>query len=297
MWALLPVIAKSSLGLDAGGYGLLLGALGAGSIVGAVVLPRLRARLGTNGVVLGSCFVYGGALVALVLSPSLWVTVLVLVAGGLGWLGVIATTNGSIQAFLPEWVRTRGLSLYQLVLYGGSALGAALAGALASILGPTVVVVGAGAAVLLVGVTLAFRPLPSTQGIGRGVVSIPGLDDVSEGADDDRQVLVIIRYTVQNPDRDVFEELMRKVEQTRYRTGARRWGLYTDRDDPGVLIEVYSVGSWREHVSQHEARATEYDSQLLTTAYGFSTPAPTAQHFLAVWPVRGGRAGSSSRRG
>src|SRR4029450_9355155 len=42
LWALLPVVARGRLGLDATGFGLLLGALGLGSVAGAVVLPRLR---------------------------------------------------------------------------------------------------------------------------------------------------------------------------------------------------------------------------------------------------------------
>jgi hypothetical protein len=39
LWALLPVVASQRLGQGAGGYGLLLGALGVGAIVGAVLLP------------------------------------------------------------------------------------------------------------------------------------------------------------------------------------------------------------------------------------------------------------------
>ena len=44
IWALLPLIAQSTLHLGAGGYGLLLGTVGIGAVAGAALLPRLRAR-------------------------------------------------------------------------------------------------------------------------------------------------------------------------------------------------------------------------------------------------------------
>jgi len=50
-WAPLPLIATTRLGLGAGGYGLLLAALGVGAIAGALILPRLRARLSANALV------------------------------------------------------------------------------------------------------------------------------------------------------------------------------------------------------------------------------------------------------
>ncbi|MDP8824724.1 MFS transporter [Serratia marcescens] len=52
VWALLPLVARRMLGGSAGFYGVLLGAVGAGAILGAIVLPRLRQRLNADGLVL-----------------------------------------------------------------------------------------------------------------------------------------------------------------------------------------------------------------------------------------------------
>ncbi len=52
LWALLPVLASGRLGLDSNGYGILLAALGVGSIGGAFIIPRARAALGTNRLVM-----------------------------------------------------------------------------------------------------------------------------------------------------------------------------------------------------------------------------------------------------
>src|SRR5256885_13848208 len=52
VWALLPLVARRMLGGSAGFYGVMLGAVGAGAILGALVLPRLRKRLDADGLVL-----------------------------------------------------------------------------------------------------------------------------------------------------------------------------------------------------------------------------------------------------
>ncbi|WP_241176603.1 MFS transporter, partial [Serratia marcescens] len=52
VWALLPLVARRMLGGSAGFYGVLLGAVGAGAILGAIALPRLRQRLNADGLVL-----------------------------------------------------------------------------------------------------------------------------------------------------------------------------------------------------------------------------------------------------
>ena len=45
LWSLLPLVAKVELHRDSTGYGVLLGCLGVGSILGALMLHRLRQML------------------------------------------------------------------------------------------------------------------------------------------------------------------------------------------------------------------------------------------------------------
>ena len=61
LWALLPLVANTLLGLDALGYGVLLGALGVGAVSGAAVLPRVVARLSPSRLVLAASLVFGAA--------------------------------------------------------------------------------------------------------------------------------------------------------------------------------------------------------------------------------------------
>ncbi len=50
-WALLPLIARVQLAGDARLFGVLVGFIGVGAVAGAVFLPRLRGRVGLDGVV------------------------------------------------------------------------------------------------------------------------------------------------------------------------------------------------------------------------------------------------------
>ena len=53
---------------------------------------------------------------------------------------------------------------------------------------------------------------------------------------------------------------------SRRRTGTRDWQLYTNREHPAELVEAFTLGSWREHLSQHESRHTGDDIALLALA-------------------------------
>ena len=300
IWALLPLVAHDGLNLGSAGYGILLAALGAGSIAGAFALPAARRVLGTSRLVTISVVVFGAASILLPWAPALWSASLVLLLAGAAWLGVIATINGSVQSFLPPWVRTRGLSMYQLVLYGGTALGSVLVGAAAQAFGLTATLVVCGVLIVAVAGSLLVRPLPSTAGIGREIVPLP-LTDLptvpAEKVDDADEVLVLVRYTVPEADRPRFREQMVLVEQSRKRTGARRWQLYDDHEDAAVLVEAFTVGSWQEHLNQHADRLTEYDSAQLEAARRFSTVEPAVDHLIAVPPAPHERGAAASSRG
>ncbi|MGN6426445.1 MFS transporter [uncultured Leifsonia sp.] len=308
LWALLPVVASGTYRMGAGGYGLLLAALGVGSVAGAFVLPPLRRRLSASAVVSLSAAVFGASMVGIILLPSLPLVLAVLVVAGIAWIGVIATINGTVQSFLPVWVRTRGLSIYQLVLFGMTAVGAAVSGAIAGPLGVGPVMVGCGVLLVLLAAVGAARPSVSPAGKGRGIVPLP-LTDVPPvlaetetedggaastssaasgaarptGADRDHApVLVLVRYTVPDERRPEFEKRMALVARTRRRTGARDWSLYADREDPAVMVEAFTLGSWQEHVSQHLDRTTEYDAGVLERAKELAVDDPVAEHLIAL---------------
>src|SRR5207244_3071399 len=88
------------------------------AVSGAFMLPRIRAKLSSNAMLLIASIVYAAALVALVLVPNAVVILVVRVATGIAWIAVLSSMNAAMHLFLPAWVRARGLSVYQMVLFG-----------------------------------------------------------------------------------------------------------------------------------------------------------------------------------
>src|ERR1700694_1677356 len=82
LWSLLPLIASQRLALGADGYGLLRGAFGVGAIAGAVVLPRIRARLSMNMLLAASGIVYAVVLATVVLIGNAVVILIALLPAG-----------------------------------------------------------------------------------------------------------------------------------------------------------------------------------------------------------------------
>ncbi len=281
VWALLPLTAERELHFGSGGYGLLLGCVGIGALVGAALLPRLRAGI-TPGTLLtaGSLGLAG---VAFVLG-YVHITVLValsLVVGGLGWILALSTLNSLYQLTLPGWVKARGMAFYLIVFQGGTAIGSAVLGVAAEHLGlsPTLGVAGVALALgPLVGLRYRFQSIPPEDLVPAGDWPQPlvGAEEPPGGP-----VMVTVEYW---PRPEMAEDLLVALQQTRFsrrRTGASAWRVWQDAADPGRLVEQFVVASWTEHLRQH-ARVTLRDQRRLDAVRAMTDPArPTvATHWV-----------------
>ncbi len=283
LWALLPLVASQRLGLGANGYGLLLGALGVGAVAGAFTLPRLRARLSSNALLLAASIIYAAALVALVLVPNAAVILVILIPTGIAWIAVLSSMNASMQLFLPAWVRARGLSVYQMVLFGAQAAGAVIWGVIAGPVGLVATFLIA-AAVLAAGIaTIRLWPLFDTRGIDRSLaVYWPEPHLVFEPDPQTGPVLVTTTYTIAPENEQQFLHAMSWVRQSRLRTGAVEWGLYRDGQTAHRFVEFFVVPSWEEHLRQHNERLTGADRQYEEQADALSDPPSQTTHLLAA---------------
>lgn len=170
MWALLPIVAAEQLHYEASGYGLLLGALGGGAVIGAALLPRIRERLSLNALLAPSGLPFAALMIVAVVAPTAYLIVPLLVVSGAAWITVLSSLSAAIQVFLPPWVRARGLSIYQLVLYGALAGGAAAWGVVAQLFGLAVALLVAGVLLLLAMLGAKIWP----------IVNIDGVDDADQ---------------------------------------------------------------------------------------------------------------------
>ncbi|WP_448628774.1 MFS transporter [Geodermatophilus sp. URMC 64] len=55
--------------------------------------------------------------------PVLAVVAVLLVPGGMAWLWVLMGVSGALRVLLPQWVRARGLSTFNMVFAASQATG------------------------------------------------------------------------------------------------------------------------------------------------------------------------------
>lgn len=133
--ALLPSFAKHTLGTDARGYGVLVGGLGAGAVLAAFGLRRLRATVHARTLVAGAMGTYGVCILAFSRTHSLGAAALLLVPAGVGWLASFTTMNALVQLNARPWVKSRVLALYQVAFLAAWSAGATAAGSIATTAG------------------------------------------------------------------------------------------------------------------------------------------------------------------
>jgi len=285
-WALLPLVARAQVAGGAGLYGLLLGAIGVGAIAGAFALPRLRERLGPDGLVAAGAV---GTAVTLLLYACSSVAATAIIASliaGASWIAVLSTLNVSAQVALPEWVRARGLAVFVTVFSGAITLGSAFWGELAGRVGvPGALSIAAAAQLLAIPLTWRYKlqlgaALDLAPSMHWPAVVVTG--DVN---DDAGPVLVTVDYQVEAGHREEFVDALQRLSRQRRRDGAYAWGLFESATTPGRYVETFLVESWLEHLRQHE-RVTRADRLLQAAVQKLVRGEPEVMHFIAARPNR-----------
>ncbi|MBO6755124.1 MAG: MFS transporter [Roseibium sp.] len=282
-WAMLPLIARDLLNGGPGLYGALLGCVGGGAVIGAMVLPKVRKKLGAdNTVAAGSV---GTAIVLLVFAivPFEAAAYAVSLLAGFSWIAVLSSLNVSAQASLPEWVRARGLSIYLTLFFGSMSLGSVIWGQVASLAGIPVALVGAALLLLCVLALVRGTRLTSPQATDLSPSMHwpePVVDDSLEA--DRGPVMILIDYEVKPEDQDGFLDAIRRFSQERRRDGAVDWHVFQDAENLTRWTESFTMTSWLEHLRQHD-RVTRADAVLQAEVQKFHSGAepPKVRHLIA----------------
>ena len=284
-WALLPLVARQQI---AGGpelYGILLGAIGTGAVLGAFGLPWLKSKLGPDRVVAAGTLGTAIVLLLFALARDMLTGLLASFIAGAAWVSVLASLNVSAQVALPEWVRGRGLALYMTIFFGALALGSVIWGKLASLIGlETTHFVAATAAVAVIPLTWRWK-----LQTGAGLDLTPSMHwpapiTTREIEHDRGPVLVTVEYRIAAKDRNAFLACMDELARERRRDGAYRWRVFEDAAEEGRFVETFLVASWLEHLRQHE-RVTKADRLLQDAIARFHLAGtPKVTHLIAAEP-------------
>ncbi|SUE16167.1 mfs transporter [Rhodococcus gordoniae] len=122
----LPVLADHTFAAGAGAYGFLTAAMGAGSVVGGLVVATW-GRTGTRPLIVTS-LAFGIALAVAAAAPNLTTLIVVMVIVGALSVTFTSTTNSSLQLAAAPTMRGRVMALWSVAFLGSTAIGGPIAG-------------------------------------------------------------------------------------------------------------------------------------------------------------------------
>ncbi|MEO5737416.1 MAG: MFS transporter, partial [Variovorax sp.] len=235
--------------------------MGTGAIIAVLYLPRLRQGYERDQLVLRGTMVQSVATAVMAVAPNVWVAVPAMMFGGAAWITVANSLSVSAQLALPDWVRARGMSTYQMAIMGSTAIGAALWGQIATIgtLRTSLYIAAVSGTLLML---LALRH-----------VRDHGTDDDVSPAQagwstapahkvpDDGRIVINVEYLIDPARAASFHLVMHQTRRTRLSEGAIGWELLHDITQPERYVEQIVDASWTEHLRRFN-RATAADLAL-----------------------------------
>ena len=282
-WALLPLIVRFEMQREAGAYGLLLGCFGGGAVLGAAILPRLRARMTADQLTVAATILFAGLLLLLSVLRDFAGIGLALIVGGAAWLTMLSTFNGRAQAAVPGWVRGRAMAVYLLVFFGGMAGSSAVWGLIAFWTGVPTALMLAAAGLGLGLVTVVKYKLEAGEKLDLTPSRHWPAPAFVDMADPERQSAVVtVEYRIDPQQKKPFLERLHALRDIRVRDGAVHWEVLSDTADPTRYLEMFILDSWTDHLRQHE-RVSVTDREIEQQVRGFHTgpTAPVVTHFLS----------------
>jgi MFS family permease len=258
-WALLPLVARDRVAGSAALYGILLGAIGAGAVLGALLLPRVKARWGADRLLNLAALGTAAATLLFASAHDSLVAIGASVLAGVCWIAALSSLNVSAQVALPEWVRGRGLAVFVTVQFGSMSLGSALWGELATIIGlPRTLWMAALGTLIAVPLTWRWKLQTGAAFDFSPSMHWPAPITAHEVDPDRGPVLVTIEYHIDPANRAAFLHALNQHAHERRRDGAYHWHVFDDPAQDGRMIETFMTDSWIEHERLHE-RVTKTD--------------------------------------
>ena len=183
---LMPVFAAEIHKSGADALGLMLGAVGFGALIGALFLAQRATVLGLGRIIVIATLGFGLGLIVFTVSRVFWLSLVILMGVGFGWMVLIAASNTALQTLADNEMRGRVMSLFSMMLVGMAPFGSLLAGWLADRVGAPLVVATGGAFCAVAGVIFA-RELPRLRAaarpilVARGIIVDPTAGDEATG--------------------------------------------------------------------------------------------------------------------
>lgn len=258
--ALLPLVAHGLGGGATSTFTVLLACMGVGAVSAVLMLPRIRRVMDRDALVRYGALLHAAMTAAVGLSANRYLTMAAMACSGIAWIAAANSLSVTVQLVLPDWVRARGMAIYQMALMGGSATGAAVWGNLASHASVRQSLLTAAAC----GAICMLAALKLIQDRGQGEAPHrpqPYTPQVAAPAPEQGRIVVGIAYRIAPERANEFKSLMQESRRGRLGQGALDWELLEDINEPGLYIEQVIDVSWTEHLRRFD-RFTEADANL-----------------------------------
>jgi predicted MFS family arabinose efflux permease len=163
-WALMPLVAANLLGAGSMVFGLLLGALGLGAVLGAATSTAIRRRFASETITRAAGVIYGLACIGVACRPGLAPMLALLVAGGAAWVQALSGFAVAGQLWSPRPLVGRVTAMVSSLTFGGIALGSWLWGHFAQGHGVAAALIASGTAMVVLPLIGLIWPMPRHEG-------------------------------------------------------------------------------------------------------------------------------------
>ncbi|MEY9981488.1 MFS family permease [Bradyrhizobium yuanmingense] len=266
--ALMPLVARDVLHGGAQTYGMLLGAFGLGSVIGALCLSELRARLSGEAAVRACTLAMSGGLAAAAMSQEPVLTAFALVLAGAVWTVVWTLFNIGVQLSAPRWVAGRSLAAWQAAFSGGMAVGSWGWGRLTDLAGVQTTLLASAALMLLLPLLGLWLRMPRITSRGEQAETLADPEVRLPLTDRSGPLVVEIEYRVAADNARAFHNVMQDVQLYRQRNGAYGWSIARDIARPDLWTERYHCPTWLDYLRQRN-RWTRSERDLENQAIAF----------------------------
>lgn len=158
LWALYPTRGRVELQLSSLQYGSLLGFLGLGACVSALLSAKIMNPSHTDRSLAGSYLIYALGVFILGLAPSYVFLCVAMFFAGTGWLVLATLMNMSSRQITGKSnLRATMLGVFLAVFYAGMALGAVTWGAVARVGHTSGALIAAAAGLAIIGIAKGLR--------------------------------------------------------------------------------------------------------------------------------------------
>ncbi|MCC3496375.1 MAG: MFS transporter [Microcoleus sp. PH2017_15_JOR_U_A] len=171
---LVPIFATKILNGGPQTLGFLMAASGVGAFAGAIYLIGRKSIVGIGKLIAISPAIMGFGLIGFGLSRILWLSLIMMLFVGFGFIIQFAGGNTFLQTIVEDDKRGRVMSIYTMAFFGVTPFGNLVAGGMANYIGsPNTVILGG--IICILGSIIFTRQLPALKNLVRPLYQKMGL--------------------------------------------------------------------------------------------------------------------------